>query len=130
MAELSERPHPEWLRSRPEAQLADAQFDLARDFGFSSWRELKAHVDALTVAGRLIAAAKNGDAAALDALLDAHPGALDTRVPPYGATLLHAGARHAPVVEALLRRGLDPNARESGDNTTALHWAATITSST
>jgi ankyrin repeat protein len=136
MVALPERPNLEWLRKqakrrlieqrrvRPDARLADAQFDLARDFGFSSWRELKAHVDTLTVEGRLIAAAKHGDAAALDALLDAHPGALHTRVPPFGATLLHAGARHASVLEALLRRGLDPNARESGDNTTALHWAA------
>jgi ankyrin repeat protein len=133
---LPERPNLEWLRKqakrrlvelrrvRPDAQLAEAQFDLAKDFGFSSWRELKAQVDALTVEGRLIAAAKNGDAAALDALLAAHPDALDSSVPPYGATLLHAGARHAAVVDVLLRRGLDPNARERGDNTTALHWAA------
>src|SRR6201996_3934083 len=29
----------------PKAKLADAQFQLARDYGFSSWRELKAEVD-------------------------------------------------------------------------------------
>jgi hypothetical protein len=45
------------------ARLADAQFDLARRHGFSSWRALKAHVDALTVdplvaaAGRYVLAA-------------------------------------------------------------------------
>ncbi|MEM9883994.1 MAG: ankyrin repeat domain-containing protein, partial [Planctomycetota bacterium] len=33
-------------RSDPGAKLSTAQFALARDYGFSSWRELKAHVDA------------------------------------------------------------------------------------
>lgn len=31
--------------SAPAAKLADAQFELAREYGFSSWRELKATVD-------------------------------------------------------------------------------------
>ncbi|MEO1237837.1 MAG: ankyrin repeat domain-containing protein, partial [Planctomycetota bacterium] len=34
-------------RADPKAKLSAAQFALARDYGFSSWRELKAHVDAL-----------------------------------------------------------------------------------
>ena len=33
--------HPDW-------QLADAQFALARDYGFPSWPAMKAHVDALS----------------------------------------------------------------------------------
>ncbi len=37
--------HPSW-------QLADAQFALARDYGFASWPALKAHVDTLTSDGR------------------------------------------------------------------------------
>lgn len=36
------------LRQHPSWQLADAQFALARDYGFSSWPAMKAHVDALT----------------------------------------------------------------------------------
>ena len=35
--------------TNPGAQLADAQFELAKQYGFSSWRALKAHVDSLTV---------------------------------------------------------------------------------
>jgi ankyrin repeat protein len=136
VAQLSEKPNLEWLRKQakyrlrdlrtqfPKAQLAHAQFDLAKDFGFSSWRDLKAHVDALTVDGRMIVAAKNGDAKTLAALLDAHPDRMRLSVPPYDATLLHAGARHLDVVDLLLRRGFDPNAREKGDNTYAMHWAA------
>jgi ankyrin repeat protein len=55
---LPARPNLDWLRKtakqalrdlrvqRPEAQLADAQLAVARNHGFSSWRALKAHVDA------------------------------------------------------------------------------------
>src|SRR4051812_36471663 len=32
-------------RARPAAKLAEAQFQLARDYGFASWRELKAQVE-------------------------------------------------------------------------------------
>lgn len=37
-------------RGNPEAKLADAQLALARAYGFSSWRALKAHVEAGPVA--------------------------------------------------------------------------------
>jgi ankyrin repeat protein len=54
---LPEAPNLEWLRKtakqklrmlreqNPAAQLADAQFALAREYGFESWRQLKQHVD-------------------------------------------------------------------------------------
>jgi hypothetical protein len=57
---LPENPNLEQLREQakerldvirtdtPEAQLAEAQLLLARDYGFPSWRELKAEVDRLT----------------------------------------------------------------------------------
>jgi len=136
VAKLSDNPNLEWLRKQakrrlhelrtqfPQAQLAHAQFDLAKDFGFTSWRDLKAHVDSLTIDGRMIVAAKNGDAKTLASLLDAHPEKLHLTVPPYAGTLLHAGARHLAVIDLLLNRGFDPNVRERGDNTSAMHWAA------
>jgi len=136
VAQLSENPNLGWLRKQAkrrlrelrtqftQAQLAQAQFDLAKDFGFTSWRDLKQHVDSLTIEGRMIVAAKNGDAKTLAALLDAHPDKIHLSVPPYDATLLHASARHLDVIDLLLKRGLDPNAREKGDNTYAMHWAA------
>jgi len=58
-APLPPRPSLEWLRKtakdrlhtlrndRPDASLADAQLTLAREYGFPSWRALKAHVDAV-----------------------------------------------------------------------------------
>lgn len=75
---------------------------------------------------RLFEAARTGDAGALTALLDEHPEKLSVRDRPYEWSLLHAAARdgHLGAVDLLLRRGLDVNTRERGDNTTAMHWAA------
>jgi len=135
---LPDAPNLDWLRKQakrtlselrktnPDAKLADAQFELAKQYGFSSWRALKDHVDGLTVDGQLFGAAKNGDARELAALLDAHPEKLEARNKPYEHTLLHVAAFAGRLenVDLLLRRGLDVNAREKGDNTYAMHWAA------
>lgn len=135
---LPDAPNLEWLRKQarrrlaelrqatPTARLADAQFDLAKQYGFSSWRALKAHVDSLAVDGQLFDAAKRGDVAALAALLDKYPDRLHARNKPYEWSLLHlaANAGHLAAVDLLLNRGLDANTREKGDNTYAMHWAA------
>ena len=59
--QLPEWPSLDWLKkqakrrlaelreTRPDAQLSDAQLDVAREYGFSSWRALKAHIDSLTI---------------------------------------------------------------------------------
>lgn len=47
--------------ANPAAQLADAQFDLARRYGLSSWRALKAHIDSLTVNPLVSAALEQAD---------------------------------------------------------------------
>jgi ankyrin repeat protein len=138
MASLPETPNLEWLRKQAKrrleelrranrhAKLADAQFDLAKQYGFPSWRALKAHVDSLTVEGRLFAAAGNGDVAELAALIDEEPERLHARTAPYEHTLLHVAAHNGQLgaVDLLLRLGLDVNTREKGDNTYAMHWAA------
>lgn len=135
---LPDSPSLDWLRkqakrrlgelrkSNPAARLADAQFDLARQYGFPSWRALKAHVDSLTVDGRLFEAARSGDSGALATLLDLHPDRLYARTQPYEHSLLHLAAAggHLATVDLLLARGLDVNVREKGDNTYPLHWAA------
>jgi ankyrin repeat protein len=135
---LPDHPSLDWLRKAakhrlaslrlrdPAARLAEAQRDLAREYGFASWRKLKAHVDALGVEGALFSAARDGDVAALVALLDAHPDALLVRDKPYEHTLLHVAARHGRLaaVELLLARGIDPDVREKGDFTYPMHWAA------
>jgi ankyrin repeat protein len=135
---LPDAPNLDWLRkeakrsleelrkAHPNAKLAEAQFELAKKYGFSSWRALKAHIDSLCLEGQLFDAAKSGDVDALAALLDKHPEKLNARNKPYEHTLLHVAASegHLPSVDLLLKRGLDVNAREKGDNTYAMHWAA------
>ena len=135
---LPDAPNLDWLRkqakrrleelrqSNAAAQLADAQFELAKQYGFTSWRALKAHVDSLSVEGQLFEAARKGDVKTLRTLLDEHPDKLHAREKPYAWSLLHAAAHtgHLEVVDLLLKRGLDVNTRERGDNTYAMHWAA------
>jgi len=135
---LPDAPNLDWLRKQakrrldelrktnPAAKLADAQLNLARQYGFSSWRALKSHVDSLTVEGQLFEATRNGEVSALAALLDKHPDRLQAREKPYGWSLLHAAAHagNLPGVDLLLKRGVDVNTREEGDNTYAMHWAA------
>lgn len=134
---LPANPNLDWLRkeakrrlehlrvNNADAQLADAQFDVARKYGFASWRALKAHIDSLTLEGQLVEAAKH-DAERLRALLDEHPDLLEVRSQPYEWSLLHAAAHagNLAAVNLLLERGLDVNTREKGDNTCAIHWAA------
>jgi ankyrin repeat protein len=135
---LPDHPNLDWLRKQakrrldelrvanPSAKLSDAQFDLARQYGFASWRALKAHIDGLTMDGRLFEAARSGEMATLVELLDANPAKLYVRDKPYEWTLLHAAAHNGRLgaVNLLLERGLDVNAREKGDNTYPMHWAA------
>src|SRR5262249_17655290 len=62
------------LRARDaSAKLHQAQLAVANDYGFPSWRALKARVDALSLDGQIMAAAKEGRARDLDALLAQHP---------------------------------------------------------
>ncbi len=135
---LPDDPNLEWLRkaakrqlaelrrSDPGAKLAIAQLALARQYGFASWRALKSHVDSLTLDGQLFEAARQGDVHTLSRILDAHPEKLYIRDKPYEWSLLHIAASkgHLAAVDLLLRRGLDANTREKGDNTYAMHWAA------
>src|SRR3982751_5121869 len=73
----------ELRRENPGAKLTDAQFEIAKRYGFSSWRALKEHVDSLTVEGQIIEAARKGDAGRLAQLLEEHPDKLEVKVPPY-----------------------------------------------
>ncbi len=82
---LPSQPHIDWLKKAAKERLAglrtrdasaklyQAQLAVANDYGFPSWRALKARVDALSLDGQIIAAAKEGRARDLDGLLAQHP---------------------------------------------------------
>src|SRR5262245_48260271 len=135
---LPDNPNLDWLRKQaklrlaklkranPDAKLADAQFAIATEYGFSSWRALKAHIDSLTLEGQIIESARSGSVGRLTQLLDDHPDKLHLMVPPYEASLLFPAAQSGSIdaVKLLLSRGVDVNYREKGDNTYAMHWVA------
>ena len=135
---LPDNPNLDWLRKQAKirlaemrtvddaARLADAQFAMAKQYGFSSWRALKAHIDSLTIDGQIIDSARKGEVERLRPLLDSHPEKLHLKVPPYEASLLFPAAQSGNVaaVDLLIDRGLDVNYREKGDNTYAMHWVA------
>ena len=113
---LPDNPSLDWLRKQAkrhldelrkansDAQLADAQFEIAKRYGFSSWRSLKAHVDSSSIEGQLFEAARSGNQPRLVELLDEHPEKLHARSKPYAWTLLHAAASggHLAAVDLLL----------------------------
>jgi uncharacterized glyoxalase superfamily protein PhnB len=135
---LPAQPHIDWLKKAakdhlaelrahdPSAKLHQAQLAVARDYGFPSWRALKARVDALSLDGQIIAAAKEGRANELDALLAQHPAKITITGSQWNRPLLHiaAGEGRLDCVNVLLRRGFDIATRDRLDNATALHWAA------
>ena len=114
----------------PAAKLTAAQLALAREYGFSSWRELKAEIDRRqgSKVDAVFDACLAGDAAALRPLLDANPGLAHAR--RKGSSALHAAVISAECVRLLLARGADPNARDDGDNASPLHFAAARAAST
>lgn len=135
---LPPQPHIDWLKKTakdelaqlrardPSAKLHQAQLNVANDYGFASWRALKARVDALSLDGQIIAAAVEGRARELDALLAAHPRKLAVTGGQWNRPLLHHAAEqgHLACVDVLLGRGFDVDRRDRSDNATALHWAA------
>jgi len=144
MPTLPDRPSLEFLKKRakeqlqvlrqtdPRAQLAAALRAVAKDYGFSSWRALKAEVDRRRD-GTLTAvfdACSRGDVTALRVLLGADSSLARATKPPAphaGWTALHQAVKRTQpdIVRMLLEHGANPDAREAGDNTTPLHWAAT-----
>lgn len=159
------RANLEWLKKRskerlavlraadPQATLSLAQLDIAREYGFSSWRALKAHVDLVrkkleaagiprqiagdgeAVAeddpelGKLLEAIRVGDNAAMARLLSQRP-ALARAHGPGGETPLHAAAwGNDPRMGAyLMAFGADPAAHYGDSGHTALSWAVTCNS--
>jgi len=163
---LPERPNIEWLKklskerlaalrlANPQAKLSDAQLEVAREHGCSSWRKLKAHVEQLreqlreaalvdrapvpasveiapddAELGELLTAAHTGDLAVVEQLLNRRP-ALARAHGPNGQTALHVAAQcDDPRLGALLlAAGADPEAKYGSSGHTAMSWALTCDS--
>jgi ankyrin repeat protein len=131
----------------PRATLSDAQLAVARDYGFASWRKLKAHVDRLRAAldaltgngsasgavapddpelARLLEAVRTGARPVVATMLRARPG-LARAHGEQGETALHVAAEcDDPVIGVvLLAFGADPDAKFGDSGHTPLSWAVT-----
>jgi ankyrin repeat protein len=109
----------------PAAKLTTAQLIIAREYGFPSWRALKAEVDQQRAPQRdaFFRAVAERDFEAIRRLLDEDPSLASERHAS-GSTPLHELVGYPDMVRLLLAKGADPNARDVGDNATPLHFAA------
>jgi ankyrin repeat protein/catechol 2,3-dioxygenase-like lactoylglutathione lyase family enzyme len=135
-SKLPERASLEYLKKRakerllelrrrdPRAKLSAAQLAIARDYGFPSWRALKAEIDRrrAPMLASFFAACRAGDVATLRDLLTSEPSLVRERTAE-GSTALHLAVGHVDAVRLLLEHGADPNARDVGDNAYPLHFA-------
>jgi len=88
--------------------LHDAQFVLARSYGFESWPKLKAAVDGVTAA-RLHEAAESGDVTAVRELLTRRPEIVDLGRGEMRAIHMAVLRRDLVLTKLLLEFGADPD---------------------
>src|SRR5688572_5720473 len=110
------------LPDKSELSLADAQFVLAREYGLSSWRELKHRIEKAVAAQRppierFKRAVREGDAKTVRALLEQHDEVrsnLDAPIFGFDSPAVVAVSdKHVDVIDVLLEFGADPNRRSS-----------------
>ena len=111
------------LPDKARITLADAQYVLAREYGFASWAKLKEHIESQrgavipdSVLAELRRACDAGDADAARRLLQAHPAArrlINEPLFSFGSpALVHfASEGNLPLIDVLLEFGADPNQR-------------------
>ncbi len=107
------------LPDKARVVLADAQFVLAREYGFESWSALKRHIDDRIAAARapheqMHDAMQRCDAATVRRLFAQHPEfrpLINAPLFPYNSPALVACAADAAMVDVLLEYGADPNKR-------------------
>jgi len=111
-------------RTRPDAQLADALLAVAQEYGFPSWRALKAEIDQRRSTGseRFFAACRQGDVEALRALVAHDPTLVALRDDEHHATGLHFAAAHIEAARTLIDAGADVNATGDVHETGVIGW--------
>lgn len=101
------------------SKLADAQFELAKSYGFASWPKLIEHVELPGLTAEFRRLAESGDAEALDRLLVENATLRDRINDPLfsfdSPAIVWASQQRtaATILPVLLRHGADPNARSS-----------------
>ena len=96
------------VRSGLAPTLAEAQFQVARQYSFPSWPKLKQHVESLEQAGELRQAIRWRDLARIDALLTGNTGLRQVLIDDVPLQAL-AQPGCTPIMELLVRHGADVN---------------------
>jgi ankyrin repeat protein len=108
------------LPDKVRITLADAQFVIAREYGFPNWAALRTHIDGTSafLPDELREAFRRAfdrrDAAAVRSLLERHAAArslINAPVFSFGGTALGQASDDAAMVDVLLEFGADPNRR-------------------
>jgi hypothetical protein len=96
------------VRSGAAPTVADAQFQIARQYGFPSWPKLKQHVESLEQAGKLKQAINRNDLARVEALLVSNPELRQVLIDDVPLQRVAQPGR-IPMMELLVRHGADVN---------------------
>jgi ankyrin repeat protein len=118
--------HLKTMRAQnPQASLSEAQLIVARSYGFSGWRALKAYVDAQDdLGGQLVNAVRSGELETIRSILDSHPELVNASAEPHqparpsdtpSMRLIHLAIAEAKgdALRLLIERGADLNARNA-----------------
>jgi hypothetical protein len=116
LMQLPERPNLRHLRDQAKdlvrtgtaPTLADAQFQIARQYGFASWPRLKQHIESLEKAGQLKQAINSNDLTRVHELLTAEPGLRQVLIDDVPLQRVAQPGR-IPMMELLVRHGADVN---------------------
>jgi ankyrin repeat protein len=109
------------LPDKQPITLADAQFVLAREYGFHDWAALKTHIDALEEERRppherIAAAFRRRDVDAVRRIFQRQPALrkmIDAPLFPFDAPAIVHCANDVAMVDVLLELGADPNRRSA-----------------
>jgi hypothetical protein len=109
------------LPDKQDIALADAQFVLAREYGFTDWAELRQHIDAQTEAtrspiARMHDALERRDAGAIRHLFAQHEelrSRINDPIFSFNSPAIVAFADDPALVDVLLEFGADPNRRST-----------------
>ena len=117
----------EWRADNPTTRLAEAQLSIARENGFSSWRELKGHISRVVELPRLFESIQRRDHDATRKLLKKRPD-LARLSSTEGLTAIHVAAEsnNTTAIELLVRHKANPKTYFGKSAHNALSWALTV----
>jgi len=98
----------DFVRTGAAPNVAAAQLQLARDYGFPGWPELKQHVERLEQASELRESINRNDLARVEALLTTNPELRRVLIDDVPLQRVAQPGR-IPMMELLVRHGADVN---------------------